>query len=162
MVVAAGGPLCNCGGRGCLEALASGVAIAREAEALAARSPESLLGRRLAQGGRLSAQDVDAAHREGDQDATRILSEAGRYLGIGLASLVNLLSPEVIVVGGGLTSIGDVYLGPALAAVSDHSYVHRLRPASIEIGSFQDTAGVIGAAIAAYDAIRRRPRREPN
>ena len=72
----------------------------------------------------------------------------------GVGSLLNVLSTEIVIVGGGLTALGDDYIGQAREAAVAHSYVQRLRPAQIVVGHLSDTAGVIGAGLLALDLAR--------
>lgn len=106
MTVDPEGPVCNCGNRGCLEALASGTAMAR----LAGELVEKGRGRGILQvaGGKdqITARSVSLAAREGDGDALAILAVAGRWLGIGLANIINLLNPPLVLLGGGAMQAG--------------------------------------------------------
>src|SRR5919112_4411165 len=101
------GPRCGCGNRGCLEALASGTAIRRRAREIASEQPYSALGR-LAVGREVLGEDVSRLAGEGDEASISVLEETGRWLGIGLAGFVNILNPEVIVVGGGAMEAGGL------------------------------------------------------
>jgi glucokinase len=117
------GPLCQCGKRGCLEALASGPAIAR----LARESLDYGRGRLLVEkaGGKpdqITAQVVIEAAREGDGLALRILEEAGTYMGIGLANLIQIVNPERIVLGTIAVHAGDLILHPIRRAVRDFAW----------------------------------------
>jgi glucokinase len=145
IVILAEGPQCSCGARGCLEVLASGRAIERAARTAAAM--------REAEPTRLTARDVLAAALDGDRTSVEIIEKAGRHLGIGIAALVNIFSPQLVVVGGGLTALGELYLQPARDALYESSYVHRLRPAQLEIGMFPTDAGIRGAALLAFQAL---------
>jgi glucokinase len=93
------GPRCGCGNRGCLEALASGTAIARRAQKAATEQPDSLLGRLAEERAPLGEDVLDLA-RKGDEAAAKVLREAGTWLGVGLATFVNIFDPEVIAIGG--------------------------------------------------------------
>ena len=108
IVVQPGGPLCSCGNYGCVEAVASGTAIAREALLLAAREPESLLHWLQHPG----AADVVRAARRADPLALQILEAAGTALGIAIGTLVNLFNPEMIVLGGSVIKAGQLLLAP--------------------------------------------------
>ncbi len=103
------GPLCACGNRGCLEAMASGTAIARMGrDAVSRGRGEALL--RLAQGRpeAITARVVADAATAGDEVAIGIIRLAARYIGIGMANLVSILNPALFVLGGGVTRIGDL------------------------------------------------------
>ena len=114
------GPLCNCGNRGCLETLTGGNAIARIAQEAARRgAPTSLATIQPVE--RITAIDVAEAARHGDLTAQQILSTAGNHLGIALAGLVNLFNPNVVIVGGGVAQIGDLFLEPVRKAVQRRS-----------------------------------------
>src|SRR5215212_2401179 len=93
------GPRCGCGNRGCLEALASGTAIASRAQKVANERPDSALGRLAAERAPLGEDVLDLA-RKGDEVSVKVLQETGTWLGIGLATFVNIFDPEVIAVGG--------------------------------------------------------------
>lgn len=99
---------CGLGCRGCLETKATAPAIERRALALAQEDPGGPLGRRLAESGRLVASDVKLAADGGDPGALEVLRETGRWLGAGLASFAAVFSPDVIVIGGGLSEMGPV------------------------------------------------------
>lgn len=147
IIIAEGGPRCPCGNRGCLEALSSGTAIGRAArEAVAARTlPE---GSVLYDVDDLSGTDVTVAAQAGDAGAHAVLTEAGRWLGVGIASLVNSLDPEVVIVGGGVIDAGALLLEPATEAYHERLVAreHRSVP-PVVAASLGDHAGVIGAAL---------------
>ncbi len=136
-------PLCGCGRRGCLEAVASGSAIAREAAEAASRGEAPA----LAGVSRPTARDVAEAARRGDQAARAILGRAGAHLGTGIATVVNLLNPEAVIVGGGVAGAWDL-LGP----VVEHTVRERAFPPNLVSlrGIFPavlgEDAGAIGAA----------------
>jgi glucokinase len=146
VVVAPDGPPCPCGGAGCVEVFASGTGIAREArEAILRGELESPLEGSQA----VTAPDVSAAARAGNRVAQGLIEQAGRSLGIGLASAINLLSPGAVVLGGGVIRIGEPYLGPARDAARFYSYVQRLRPADILTAAVPDQVAARGAALLA-------------
>ena len=93
------GPRCGCGNRGCLEALASGTAIARRVQQVANERPDSALGRLAAARAPLGEDVLDLA-RKGDKASVKVLKDTGTWLGIGLAIFVNIFDPEVIAIGG--------------------------------------------------------------
>jgi len=114
VIVEPDGPLCGCGNRGCLEALISGTAIARQAREALAAGRESVIGS-LAQADPhgVTAEVVVRAAREGDRLAGELLETAGRRLGTALLGLVHVFDPQVIVVGGGVTNAGELLMKPA-------------------------------------------------
>jgi glucokinase len=114
VIVEPGGPLCGCGNRGCLEALISGTAIARQArEALVAGRESAIGGLAEADPHGVAAEVVVRAARGGDGLAGELLETAGRRLGTALLGLVHIFDPQVIVVGGGVTNAGELLMKPA-------------------------------------------------
>jgi glucokinase-like ROK family protein len=140
------GPVCSCGLRGCLETLVSGKAIARIAEAAAAGSEPTLL---KSAGRPLDSIAVHDAARAGDAVARRILAEVGDHLGMGLSYLINLLDPELIVLGGGVMEASDYIVETARAAIARHT----LKSSSVRIirSTLGERAGLIGAVLSAMD-----------
>jgi glucokinase len=140
-----GGGISGCGNHGCLEALASGTAIARRAREVADQRPDSALGR-LAMVRTPLGEDVLDLARKGDEIALEVLREAGIWLGIGFATFVNLFDPEVIAIGGGLSEAGDLVLEPArrelrLRSTSPSRDLVEIRKATLGARS-----GMLGAA----------------
>jgi len=139
------GALCTCGNRGCLETLSSGPAIARRArEAVASGRPTHLA--LMADPSRITAQDVADAASQGDLLSQQIIAEAGEQLGIAIAGLVNLINPNMIVVGGSVAQIGDLFLEPARREVRRRSL-----PASVQ--AVQITTALLGARSSALGAV---------
>jgi glucokinase len=147
IVIEEDGPPCqgNCPNRGCVEALASGTAIAREALAAAERAPGSALGRALAGGADLDGTLVTDAALEGDETARGVLALAGRRIGVALSSLVNALDPDVIVIGGGVIRAGELLVEPARSELAARALapMNGTRVAAAELGP---DAGMLGAA----------------
>ncbi len=144
------GPLCGCGNRGCLESLASGTAIARQARERVARGVPTLMTG-LAEGDpeRITAKLVAEAASRGDVEAREILAEAMGYLGIGMANLVNLFNPQLIVIGGGLTNIGEALFGPVRRAIDRHAFRAQAETARVVQAALGGNVGVLGAAAVA-------------
>ena len=112
------GPLCSCGKHGCLESFAAVPAIFRQIEeALAAGEPSA-----LAQSNPLTLEAVAQAAHAGDAVAHRVVAAAGRWLGLGLVSLVNILNPELIVINGEAVVLGHPYFDPMEAALREHVF----------------------------------------
>ena len=153
IVVDIDGPDCQgaCPGRGCLEVLASGRAIGREAERLAAERPDSALGRRLAAGAEITGAIATELAHEGDDAALEALAVVGRHLGAGLVSLVNALNPEVIVIGGGAVAAGDLLIEPARAVVAERALPPAREVVEIVPAHFGAESGMLGAALMALD-----------
>jgi glucokinase len=155
VIVEPGGPLCGCGNRGCWEQVAAGRAIGRMGRQ-AATEPDSAL-RRLAGGDpdKVTGRVVTEAALQGDATATRILSEAGRRLGEGIAGLVNVLDPQIVVVGGGVIVAGDLLLDPARASFQEAVEGSDYRPpVPIVPAELGNDAGAVGAAGLALEELR--------
>jgi glucokinase len=152
LVVEEGGALCPCGNRGCLEALASGTAIGRRAQErrdAGQLPPDS----RLHQLAELSGKSVTVAAHSGDEAAVEIVADCGFWLGVGIASLVNALDPELVVIGGGAMQAGEVLLGPARRSCAERimGRGHR-EEVPIVRAQLADDAGLVGAALLARAA----------
>lgn len=155
VIVEPDGPRCGCGNRGCWEQVASGAAIGRLGREAVEADPASPLGR-LAGGDpeAVTGELVTRAAIEGDPASVRILAEVGRRLGEGIAGLVNVLDPEVVVVGGGAMGAGELLLGPARAAFLDAVEAPDRRPAvPIVAATLGPEAGAVGAALLALEEL---------
>lgn len=156
MTVDLNGPRCSCGNTGCLEALASGTAVAREAVTRISRGEKSriteLVGDRLEQ---VDARIVGTAAKEGDALACDIIDKAANYLGIGLANLANIFNPELIIVGGGMSRLGDMLLEPARRVVRERAFQLPAQSLSIVPSQLGDNAGVLGAAMYVFQSADR-------
>ncbi len=156
MMIMPYGPRCGCGNRGCLEALASGTAIARQARERVARGVPTMMAD-LAGGDseHITAKLVAEAAGQGDVEARDILAEAMNYLGIGMANLVNLFNPQLIVIGGGLTNIGAALFEPVRRAIDRHAFHAQAQAVRVVRAELGDNVGVLGAAAVAL--ARREP-----
>lgn len=145
--IEANGRRCKCGNYGCLEAYASGPAIARRAvEAIEAGQPTRLPEYVNSELDRITAQTVYQAAHDGDELAEEVVSDTAKFLGAGIANLVNVFNPEVVVVFGGVTYAGDRLFVPLRREVAKRAFkpavaVCRIVPAELTV-----TAGVFGAA----------------
>jgi len=144
MVIDPDGPLCGCGNRGCLEALASGTAIAARGEELVAQGGSALLAKLAQEQGKLTAETVARAADQGDIACQGIIRRAAYYLGVGLASYVNIFNPEVIILGGGLTKEGELLLGPARAEMEARAMSEALKAVQLKLAELGDYVGVMG------------------
>jgi glucokinase len=155
VIVEPDGPPCGCGNRGCWEQVASGVAIERAGRRAVTDAPDSEIAR-LAGGDprRATGELVTQAAQGGDDVAVAILATVGRRLGEGVAGLVNVLDPEVVVIGGGVGEAGDVLLGPLREAFIASVEGADVRPeVPIVPAQLGNDAGAIGAALLALDAV---------
>jgi Transcriptional regulator/sugar kinase len=141
------GRLCKCGNYGCLEAYASGPAIAERArEALRGDEGESILGG-LVDGDyyRITAQTVYEASRRGDTIAREVVRETARFLGAGVSNLINIFNPDVVVLAGGVTQAGDALFEPLRAEVRRRAFKPAVDACRIVPGALPFSAGVVGA-----------------
>jgi predicted NBD/HSP70 family sugar kinase len=125
------GDVCRCGNRGCLETIAGADTVLR---LLAARD-----------GPELTLQDAIEAALEGDAGCRRVMGDTGRHIGVALANLVNLLSPELIVVGGDLAGAGDILLDPMREAVDRYAIEMAAQATTIVPSTLGDSTEVLGA-----------------
>ena len=148
MVVNIDGPKCpgDCPNRGCLEAYVSGTALTAAARRAAARAPLSGLGRARAAGETVDSRLLVRLAEAGDRDAAGLLARRGQILGVGLASLVNIFSPEVIVVGGGVAEAGELLLGPARLEMLARALPPARERVEVLPALLGPAAGVYGAA----------------
>jgi glucokinase len=149
------GPPCqgNCPNRGCVEALASGTALALEATRIAGEHPESRLAEALKGGRALSGPLVTELAHDGDQAAIEAITLIGSRLGVAIASFVNIFNPQVVVIGGGVIAAGELLLAPARAEVASRALPPNRDEVKIVAARFGVEAGMIGAAALAFDGI---------
>ncbi|MBI2861028.1 MAG: ROK family protein [Chloroflexi bacterium] len=152
MVIDIDGPDCPCGNRGCLEVLASGTAVAREAVSRIRSGGKSALADMA--GGRLdsiTAVMVEAAARQGDALAADVIHRAATYLGYGMTSLVNIFNPEALIIGGGMSDMGDLLLEPARQIVRTKAFPVSAAAVRIGVAEVGNDAGLYGAACFAFE-----------
>jgi glucokinase-like ROK family protein len=147
------GPLCHCGNRGCLESMAGGPAIAERALALAEEKNSILTQRFIENNERLTAEDVGRAAREGDPLSIQIIRDSGQMVGDVLASLVNFYNPEMMVIGGGVSNLGDLLLSSIRQAVLVRSTPLATRNLHIVFSGMSADAGITGAVNLALEYI---------
>ncbi|MCH8061264.1 MAG: ROK family protein [Chloroflexi bacterium] len=151
------GRLCNCGNMGCLEALASGTAVARIANERLASGEDSVLSQYSRDnGGPVSASQVAAASSEGDLLARSIMDEAAVNLGIGIVSYMHIFDPEIIVIGGGMSHSLDQLLPGIEREIQDHAMAHQRERRPVVKSELGDDVSILGAAALAFDAFDRR------
>ena len=146
MTIDINGPPCPCGNSGCWETFASGTALARLAvERIKEGRKTNIL--RYADGKleQVSAQRVHLAAQKGDRLANELIAQTGYYLGIGLVNLVNIFNPRLIVIGGGLSRMGKLLIGPAINVVNERAFELSSRAARIEVARLGVDAEALGA-----------------
>jgi glucokinase len=153
VVVNAHGPECpgKCPNRGCLEAYCSGTALGRAATNLAEGHPDSPLAQAADAAGHVSGVEVVRLAREGDDDAVRLMNELGTWLGVGIASFVNVFEPQYVVIGGGLSIACDLFLDTAIAEAASRALPAGFQRVTIARAKGGPDAGVIGAGLLARE-----------
>jgi glucokinase len=153
MAVEPDGPACGCGRHGHLEAVASGIAIARRAAERLAEGQASALAEIVPPGRGPTAEDVNQAAQQGDRLAVELLNEAGAVIGRHLASLAHAFNPQRFVIGGGVTQAGRFLFEPMERALRDH-IMHPvfLEDLALLPAALGDDAGLVGAMVLASEA----------
>jgi len=151
MVLEVSGPKCGCGNKGCLEALASRTAVFQQIKAGIKAGEKTLLTDLLGDGlGDLRSGDLRKAIRRGDKFVDRIVADAAEYIGIATANLVNILNPEVIVLGGGvIEALADEMIGVIVETARDYAMPGSMKGVEIIASKLGDNAGITGGAVLA-------------
>ena len=138
---------CPCGNIGCLENYASARAMIAKAVAMLEKGAESML-KNCCNGSiyKITPEDIYKSALEGDTLSREILRDAGRALGVGLANLINILSPEAIILAGGLIGAWNIYVQEAIKEASRRAFKEVFEAVKIIPSSLGDDAGVVGAA----------------
>jgi glucokinase len=155
MIVKAGGPRCGCGARGCLEALASKTAISRRVDKAVRKGLPTVLGEKIARrGGRLKSRDLAEAVAAKDLVALKEVQRAAHYLGLAVGSLINLMGPEIIMIGGGVAgALGESYIELVRASARAQAITDPHGKIRIERTALGDDAGILGAALLAREEL---------
>ena len=140
---------CKCGNTGCLELFASATAIVRMARESLAQFPQATLS-----SDDLTAEKVFDAGRQGDELALSVFKRAGKYLGIGLASLMSVIDPEIIVINGGVVNGWDLFAPDMYHEVSERAFHATAQQVKIARAECGDNAGLLGAARLAFDEMK--------
>jgi len=156
MTIDINGPLCGCGNKGCFEALASGTALEREAKAKIAEGARTSIPKYAKESGsRISAKSVYLAAQDGDKLANELIAQLGYYLGVGLANLINIFNPQLVVIGGGVSRMGEMLLKPARKTVCERAFELSVKAARVEVSSLGYDAGPLGAVALALSELSR-------
>ncbi len=147
MVVDGGGVLCTCGSHGCLEQMASGTALERFGREYVAANPTSDLATLFAGNpANVSGRAIAEAARNGQEEAISIFNELGRWLGIGVGSLINIFNPELVILGGGVASSLNLAMEAVRDQVRQVVVDPRAKETPLTLSTLENTAGLIGAA----------------
>jgi len=151
MIIKENGPKCGCGNRGCLEALCSGTAIEREIRTLIRK-------KNLAKWvdfnenniELITARDVGEAAQNGDELAKKVIDKAAYYLGIGMGNIINIVNPQMIISGGGVSRMGDILIKPAIETALNIAFELPGNTVRMVPSSLGHNAGILGAAALAH------------
>jgi glucokinase len=143
------GAPCGCGSRGCVEQYSSATAIVRQTQELSSQYPKSELPHKI----RLTSKDVYEAGQKGDELALEVFRRQGFYLGIALGNLINVLNPEVIVIGGGASAGWDLFMPHLQEQIEQRTYREPRLRANFEKAVLGDDAGIMGAAKLAFNKL---------
>jgi len=157
MIIDVNGPPCVCGSAGCWETFASGSAVARQA----AREMEAgvLTAIRRYAGGdvkKVTAETVFRAAQDDDYFANELISRTAYYVGIGLVNVVNIFSPQLVLIGGGLSKMGSLLLDPAVEVVKERAFRVSSQAVRIEVARLGDDAASLGAVALVAEHIQKK------
>ncbi|MFE4523473.1 ROK family glucokinase [Cytobacillus firmus] len=141
-----GGAQCNCGKTGCLETIASATGIVRQALENLESGGEGALSQLYKEHGFITAKDVFDSARNGDETSLLVVNNTAMHLGVALANIANMLNPEKIVLGGGVSRAGDILLKPVISNFIKFAFPRVKESTVIDIATLGNDAGVIGAA----------------
>lgn len=144
-----GGEPCTCGRYGCWEAYASVTALISQTKKAMANNPKSLMHKIAADFGKVNGRVAFDAAKAGDAAAQEVVDQYIRYIGDGVASVINIFQPETLVIGGGISKEGDYLLQPLLDYVRVNDYNKVMPKTKIQIAKLYNDAGIVGAAFAA-------------
>lgn len=156
MVLEVGGPKCGCGNKGCFEALASRTAIFQRIKSGVKEGQKTILTEMLGDDLEdLRSGDLRKAIRRGDKFVDRVIEEASEYIGIATANLINILNPEVVVLGGGvIEALADEMMGVIIETANDYAMAGTMKGVEIVASKLGDSAGITGGAVLAKRATK--------
>lgn len=149
IIIDVNGPRCYCGGIGCLEAMASGTALAREAEVIIASRRETAMSSAVnGDPGKVTAEIVVKAAQNGDPVACELMQREGLLVGIGIVNCIHAFNPQIVVLGGGVSNAGDLLFNPVRATVE--ARIMRAYKGTFEIlpATLHGASGALGAVAA--------------
>jgi len=156
MVIEVSGPKCGCGNKGCFEALASRTAIFQRIKSGIKDGEKTILTDMLGDGLEdLRSGDLRKAIRKGDKFVTKIIEQTAEYIGIGVSNLINILGPEVVVLGGGvMEALADEMMSVIVKTAKEHAMPGTMKGVEIIASKLGDNAGITGAAVLAKKEAR--------
>lgn len=155
MTIDSSGAICGCGSRGCLEAVASKTGIQAEIEARIKRGDSTLIKESLQKEGILKSGPLKEAYENGDLVVIESIERAAKYLGAGVANLINIFDPEVIVFGGGIIEeLGDIIMPIVKEEAGRYAMKRIFENVRFEKAKLGDDAGIVGALTLAQEGVR--------
>lgn len=142
-----GGKICTCGRRGCLEAYASVTALIGQTKEAMESHPESLMNEWADKNGKVSGRTAFECAKLGDETAIAVRDRYIEYVAEGICSIINVLQPRVLAIGGGISREGDALLDPIKKYFDDNDYNKHMPKTDIRIAKLFGDAGIVGAAM---------------
>ncbi|MBQ9780114.1 MAG: ROK family protein [Clostridia bacterium] len=149
-----GGEKCTCGRKGCLEAYASVTALIRQTKEAMEGHPASMMNAWFEQKGRITGRTAFECAKLGDPTAIAVRDRYIEYVAEGICSIVNVLQPEILAIGGGISREGDTLLAPIKAYFAENDYNKHMKKTDIRIAKLFGDAGIVGAAMAAEAGLK--------
>jgi len=148
VVIHMNGEPCTCGRKGCWEAYASATALIRQTREAMKKNPDSLMNK-MVEGDldKVSGKTAFDAAKQGDQTAQAVVDTYIKYIAVGLANVINIFQPEIVVIGGGICKEGEYLLKPLRQMVYEETYSKDIRQPEIRTALLGNDAGIIGAAM---------------
>lgn len=151
------GPVCTCGNQGCLEAMAAAPAMVLEAERCIREGNSTVLAEVLREQGEITARDIGEAARRSDYCASTVIRRTGRLIGQTLSAIVSMLNPSLVVIGGGVSHIGNALLAEIRSSVYQRSLPLATRNLPVVMSELDGVAGVTGASVMAAEGVLKAP-----
>ena len=146
-VITEDGEPCTCGRNGCWEAYASVTALIRQTKKSMAENPDSLMHTVAAEEGKISGKTAFIAAKKGDEAGLKVVKAYAKHVSVGIANMINIFQPEMLVIGGGISKEGDYLLNPIKEFCNGQTYDKGGIPTTkISIAQLGNDAGIIGAA----------------
>lgn len=140
------GPLCICGNEGCVEALASGMAIRKKAQRLLREGVKSLITDEVKEGGETTLETIIRAVSKGDKVASKLIYDTGIHLGIAISNMVNVLNPELIILGGSLMGAKEMFTETIVKSIKTHCLAKPSSEVRVVTSKLGEKSGVLGAS----------------
>lgn len=140
------GPLCICGNEGCVEALASGMAIRKEAQRLLREGVKSLITDEVKEGEEITLETIIRAVSKGDKVASKLIYDTGVHLGVAISNMVNVLNPELIILGGSLMGAKEMFTETIVKSIKTHCLAKPSSEVRVVTSELGEKSGLLGAS----------------